>query len=246
VEDDWRPRLQRLASLGGGHEVLRRAAARALGELDAPAAASLLDAAMRLSLERWPPAMVVLPAMLRALEEDADLIPHVATLRQVAVLHEQEEVAVLFEQGEAVQAYHPDAAARADARLFSAPLGVLKSRARLTRDPDELTRLAAASNAAVIREVLRNPRLTEELVVRIAARRPARAEALEEIWRSPRWNVRPAVRRALAFNPYLPPDVGVKLAALLTQGDLAELAVDANVHPAVRELAQRLSGTSGR
>lgn len=244
--DDVRQRVQRLSSLGGGHEVLRRAAARVLGELEAPDAAALLQAVMQLSVERWAPAMVVLPAFLRALEEDADLIPHRDTLRQVAALHEQVEVSVLFTEGEAVQAYHPDAAARADARLFTAPLGVLKSRARLTRNPDELTRLAAASNAAVIREVLRNPRLTEELVVRVAARRPARAEALEEIWRSPKWNVRPAVRRALAFNPFLPPEVGVKVVALLAHGDLQELARDGNVHVSLRELARQLIASAGR
>lgn len=244
--DDFRQQVQRLSMLGGGHEVLRRAAARALGELEAPSAAALLQAVMQLSVERWEPAMVVLPALLRALEEDGDLIPHRDTLRQVAALHEQLEVSVLFTEGEAVQAYHPDAAARADARLFTAPLGVLKSRARLTRNPDELTRLAAASNAAVIREVLRNPRLTEELVVRIAARRPARAEVLEEIWRSAKWNLRPAVRRALAFNPFLPPEVGVKVVALLAPGDLQELARDGNVHVSLRELARQLSAASGR
>ncbi len=244
--DDFRQRVQRLAALGGGHEVLRRAAAQALGELDAPGATALLQAVLTLSVERWEPAMVVLPAFLRALEEDGDLIPHRDTLRQVATLHEQLEVSVLFSEGEAVQAYHPDAAARADARLFSSPLGVLKTRARLTRNPDELTRLAAASNASVIREVLRNPRLTEELVVRIAARRPARAEALVELWRSTKWSLRPAVRRALAFNPYLPPEVGVKVVALLGQADLAELARDSNVHVSLRELARELTASAGR
>ena len=38
----------------------------------------------------------------------------------------------------------------------------------MTRNPDELSRFAVASNPAVIRGVLKNPRLTEDLVVRIA------------------------------------------------------------------------------
>lgn len=241
-----RATVRRLDALGGGHEVLRRAAARALGELDPPRASELLSTVMRLSVERWAPAMRVLPAFLRALQEDADVIPHLAILRQVASLHEQEDVTLVFTEGEAVMAYEADAAARADAKLFTLPLGVLKSRARLTKNPDELSRLAIASNPAVIREVLRNSRLTEDLVVRIAARRPARPEPLEEIWRSPRWNTRPAVRKALVFNPYLPPETAVKIVPLLSPGDLRELAADSKVHLSVRELATRLSALGAR
>jgi len=244
--DVARELIRRLDALGGGHEVLRRAAARALGEADPPRATLLLQGVMRLSVQRWEPAMRVLPAFLRALEEDADAIPHLATLRQVAALHDQEEVTFVFAEGEAVQEYHVDAAARADAKLFTLPLGVLKSRARLTRNPDELSRLAIATNPSVIREVLKNPRLTEELVVRIASRRPARPEPLEEIWKSSRWNNRPAVRKALVFNPYLPPEIGVKIVALLGQADLREVANDGKLHLSVRELAQRLSPSGAR
>ena len=238
--------IRRLDALAGGHEVLRRAAARALGELDPPQATELLSAVMRLSIERWEPAMRVLPGFMRALEEDADLIPNLATLRQVAALYEQDDVTFVFSEGQPVQEYDSDAAARADAKLFTLPLGVLKSRARLTRDPDELSRLAVASNAAVIREVLKNPRLTEALVVRIASRRPARHEPLAEIWRSARWNMQPAIRRALVFNPYLSPEVGVKIVPLLASADLRELANDRNVHLSVRELAVRLSASGAR
>jgi hypothetical protein len=244
--DEVRLIIRRLDVLGGGHEVLRRAAARTLGELDPPRATELLSTVMRLSVERWEPAMRVLPAFMRALEDDDDLIPHLASLRQVAALHEQDEVTFVFSEGRPVQEYEPDAAARADAKLFTSPLGVLKTRARITRNPDELSRLAVASNASVIREVLKNPRLTEDLVVRIAARRPARPEPLEEIWRSPRWNKQPAVRRALVFNPYLNPEVAVKIVPLMSVTDLTALAADRNVHLSVRELAGRLSASARR
>jgi hypothetical protein len=161
----------------------------------------------------------------------------------VAALHGQADVELLFSEGLAVREYHVDAAARADARLFTLPLGVLKSRARLTRNPDELSRLAVASNPAVVREVLRNPRLTEDLVVRIAARRPARPEPLVEIWRSTRWSIRPAVRRALAFNPYLPPEVGVKVVSLLPRPDLELVRDNPGLHASLRELASTLLTT---
>lgn len=245
-DDEAEGIVRRLNALGGGHEVLRRSAARVLGDLPETNATELLAQVMRMAQARWEPALRVLPALLRALEQDADLIPHVARLRQVAALHGRVEVDGLFVEGVAVREYEVDAAARADAKLFSLPLGVLKSRARLTKNPDELARLAVVSNPTVVREVLRNARLTEDLVVRIAARRPARPEPLIEIWRSPRWSLRPAVRRALAFNPYLPPEVGAKIVPLLQRLDLEQLREDGSVHPSLREQAARLlAGRAG-
>ena len=138
---------------------------------------------------------------------------------------------------DAVQEYDEDAAKRADAKLFTQSLGHMKTQARLTKNPDQLARLAVASNAEVVRNVLINPRLTEDIVVRIAARRPARPEPLLEIWRSAKWSSRPTVRRALAFNPYFPPEVGTKIVPLLSVSDLKELSRDNFVHPALKEQA---------
>jgi len=232
--------LRRLAVLAGGFEVRRRAAARVLGGLSETEATQLLSEVFRLAAERDAEALLAAQAFVRALEEDRDVIPHLDSLQRVAALHGQADVELVFAEGEAVREYHVDAAARADARLFTLPLGVLKSRARLTKNPDELARLAVASHPAVVREVLRNPRLTEDLVVRIAARRPARPEPLVEIWRSTRWSVRPAVRRALAFNPYLPPEVGVKVVPLLPRPELELLKDSAGLHVSLRELAVTL------
>lgn len=238
--------LRRLVALSGGADLRRRTAARALGELSETEATQVLSEVLRLAGQRDDDALVGLPALLRALEQDADVIPHLESLRRVAALHEQPEVELVFSEGEAVRQYHVDAAARADARLFTLPLGVLKSRARLTRNPDELSRLAVASNPAVVREVLRNPRLTEDLVVRIAARRPARPEPLVEIWRSTRWSLRPAVRRALVFNPYLPPEVGAKIVPLLPRPDLEQVRDSSTLHLSLRELALTLLDAVGR
>lgn len=94
--------------------------------------------------------------------------------------------------------------------------------------------------------MLQNPRLTEEVVVRIAARRPARPEPLTQIWRSPRWSVRPMVRRALVFNPYLPPEIAAKIVPLLTNIDLQEIASDGGVHPSLREQARILLGLKNK
>jgi hypothetical protein len=235
-----RATVKKLASLGGGGEVMRKAAARTLATLTPSEAALLLEQVIELARTRWAPAVAVVQAFTRALEFEAADLPQVMALRRVAALQDQPAVEALFPEGQVLQEYDPDAAARADARLFTAPLGWLKTRARLTRNPDELARLAVVSNATVVREVLRNSRVTEDLVVRIAARRPARPEPLVEIWHSTKWSKRPAVRRALAFNPYFPPDVGAKIVPLLTKLDLEELAQNAAVHPSLREAAQVL------
>jgi hypothetical protein len=239
-EAEARQHLQRLAVLGGGAPLRRRAAATLLQGLSEPQAVELLSVAISLGRARWDPAQLALPALLGALDVDRHLIPHADTLQRVASLSGTPGVEHLFAEGPPALELDPNAAARADARLVSLPLGVLKSRARLTRNPDELARLAVVSNAAVVREVLKNPRLTEALVVRIAARRPARPEPLTEIWRSPRWSVRPAIRRALAFNPYLPLEVAAKLLPLLARADLEELRAGLSVHAALREQAAQL------
>ena len=98
--------------------------------------------------------------------------------------------------------------------LFTQPLGHLKQQARLTRDPDELARLATASDPSVVRNALINPGSPSPWWC--ASRRAARPpEPLVELWKCSHWSPRPAVRRALVFNPYLPPELGAKIVPLL-------------------------------
>ncbi|WP_342375785.1 hypothetical protein NVS55_31480 [Myxococcus stipitatus] len=229
-----------LHALGGGAEVRRKAAARELSRGDPLDANELVGHLISLARQGWEPATCVLSDFLAALQRESEHIPHVHALRRLAHVQSLDTVADLFAQGPARRQMDADAAARADAHAFSQSLGHLKQQARLTRDPDTLSRLATVSNPSVLRNVLINPRLTEDLVVRIAARRPARPEPLLEIWRSSRWSVRHAVRRALVFNPYLPPDVGAKIVPLLNTGDLRELVSDKSVHASLRAQADRL------
>ncbi|MBJ6759399.1 hypothetical protein JGU66_01410 [Myxococcaceae bacterium JPH2] len=238
--DEARTTARNLHALAGGPGVRRKAAARELARRDPLDANELIGQLLLLSREGWEPATCVLPDFMAALAEESEHIPHVAALKRLAHVQSLESVADLFAKGPARREFDADAAARSDALAFSQPLGHLKQQARLTRDPDVLSRLATVSDPSVLRNVLINPRLTEELVVRIAARRPARPEPLVEIWRSPRWSVRHAVRRALVFNPYLPVDIGAKLVPLLNAADLRELAGDTSVHSALREQATRL------
>lgn len=240
ADDDAEQVVRRLHALGGGPEVVRKAAARLLGRLPPTDATELLRKLIQLSRAGWEAATCVLPAFTRALDMEAAQIPHATALRKVAALQDLDEVELLFTDAPAQKEYELEAAKRADSKLFSQPLGHLKQIARLTRNPDELARLAIATDPLVIRNVLINPRLTEAQVVRIAARRPARPEPLVEIWRSTRWSVRPMVRKALVFNPYFPPEVAAKIVPLLSGAELRELAEDRAVHPIIRQQAQLL------
>ncbi|QSQ23821.1 hypothetical protein JY651_02210 [Pyxidicoccus parkwayensis] len=242
--DEARTVARFLHALSGGPEVRRKAAARELARRDPLDANELVGDLISLARGGWAPASCVLPDFMAALEQEAEHIPHVEALRRLAHVQSLDAVADLFAQGPAQMEMDADAAARADANAFSQSLGHLKQQARLTKDPDTLSRLATVSNPSVLRNVLINPRLTEDLVVRIAARRPARPEPLIEIWKSPRWSVRHGVRRALVLNPYLPPEIGAKIVPLLSATDLRELVASSNLHPALREQASRLLAES--
>jgi hypothetical protein len=240
TQDHARNLALRLHGLSGGAEILRKAAAREIARYDPLDANELISHLISLARSGWEPATHVLSAFVAALAMEAGQIPYADALRRLAQVQSLPTVADMFADGPACQELNAGAAAKADAKAFTNSLGHMKQQARLTRDPDVLARLATVSNSAVVRNALLNPRLTEPLVVRMAARRPARPEPLVEIWKSPRWSVRHSVRRALVFNPYLPPEVGAKIVPLLNATDLAELAADSSVHPSLRGQAARL------
>lgn len=237
--------VRRLHALSGSAEIVRKAAARELARRDPLDANELLHHVIFLARDAWEPATCVLSAFVSALGRESASIPYADSLRRMAEVQSLESVADLFETAPARKEFDEGAAAKADSRVLTQSLGHLKQQARLTRDPDVLARLVTVSNPSVVRNALLNPRLTEALVVRMAARRPARPEPLVEIWKSPRWSSRHGVRRALVFNPYLPPEVGVKIVPLLNGADLTELAGDTSVHPSLREQAARLLATAG-
>jgi hypothetical protein len=116
-------------------------------------------------------------------------------------------------------------------------LGMRTWRARTTRGQQQLDRLARDTDPRVIHNLLLNPHLTEKLVVCIATRRPVSVEVLREVASNERWNVRPSVRRALAFNPYTPTETSLRMLPHLTRQDLHALAVDARVHAEVAQQA---------
>jgi hypothetical protein len=137
------------------------------------------------------------------------------------------------------------AARRADPEVGALTLGHRKQAARTESARDRLIRFAFDADPAVIHNLLLNPRLTEDLVLRVASRRPVPPGVLDEVARSPRWSARPAVRRALALNPWAEPSLVNSLLPQLARGDLLDVAEDPTLHPAVRAGARSLLAARG-
>lgn len=122
----------------------------------------------------------------------------------------------------------------------------LGERKSLARSPNRkaFEKLLKDPHPLVIRQLLENPRLTEDDVVRLTARRPARPEVLQAIAQSSRWLSRPRVRLSMLFNPGSPPAVTMPLLAVCTRNELSEVlhhAESSNVlRNAALELLERL------
>lgn len=239
--DAARRLAQRLAVLAEG-PIRARAAARALAGEEPAAAARLVSALARAG---DPGARVAIAAVGQALADPDPELPYAwrAELYAAAVERGLDEVASLLVSPPPSRAF-PETRDRPDARLASLSLGHKKALARGRGDPDLLARLAAEGDPVVVAELLRNPRLTEPFVVRIAARRPCRPETLRCLFASP-WRTRPAVARAIARNPYAAPEVALKLVPFLPAPDLHAVAGDAAIHPLVRALAEKLARERG-
>jgi len=126
---------------------------------------------------------------------------------------------------------HPGQVLARDGRPLT--LGERKSLARRP-DRETLQRLFTDPHPDVMRRLLRNPRVTEDDVVRIAARRPGRSELLAEITRETRWVHRPRVRMALVMNPATPPEMAMRIAGLLLRPELELVVRSPGVPAAVR------------
>jgi hypothetical protein len=94
----------------------------------------------------------------------------------------------------------------------------------------------------VVPILLQNPRIVERDVVLLAARRPAKAEVLWEIFAARKWIARYAVKRSLILNPSTPTELSVRLLGFLNGSDLRLVHSSPTLPAPVREAAGRLRG----
>lgn len=114
----------------------------------------------------------------------------------------------------------------------------LGERKSLARRPDRamMERLFTDPHPDVIRGLLRSPKVTEDDVVRLAARRPGRAEILAEVARSPKWMHRARVRLTLLLNPSTPLELAAPITGLLVRQELKLVVAATHVADGVRAL----------
>jgi hypothetical protein len=115
-------------------------------------------------------------------------------------------------------------------------------RRSLARRPNRRSfeKLLLDPHPLVISQLLRNPRLVEDDVVRMAARRPSRIDVLEAIARMPRWLSRQRVRLALLLNPGTPPSIAIPLLGACTRVELREVIASTDTPPTLRVTAREL------
>jgi hypothetical protein len=118
----------------------------------------------------------------------------------------------------------------------------LGERKSLARKPDRrmFDRVLRDPHPDVIALLLQNSHLTEVDVVRLCARRPGIPEVLSRVAASPKWSLRPAVRRALAMNPATPAAIAAGLLPLLAPEDLRALIDDERTPPTVARRCEEL------
>jgi len=216
-----------------------RAAARALAACPPELAALIVAVLVRGS---GPLHRVAAAAIAQALGDPGDDLPYawLADLYAEASGRGLTEVAALLVAPPPHRPYE-EPRDKADARLAHLTLGHKKALARAHRDPDLLARLAAEGEPAVVKEILRNPQLTEDFVVRIASRRPCRPGTLRCVFEARRWRTRAAVALAIVRNPYAETALALEIVPVLGGAELREISRDGTLHPLVRAVAARLA-----
>ena len=239
-EAEARALVRRLGALEEG-PIRARAAARALARDDPERAALALAALARAS---DAPARAALLAVGQAFLDPAAELDYDAraALYAAAAARDLSEVTTLFLSPPPLKEWTPPREPP-DARLAKLSLGHKKAAARAQKDPDLLARLAAEGAPEVVRELLKNPLITEAFAVRIAARRPCRPDTLRLLAESRRFRTQPAVAMAIARNPYTEPAVALKLVGFLGAAELEDLGRDGAIHPLVRAHCRRLAAS---
>lgn len=115
-------------------------------------------------------------------------------------------------------------------------------RRSLARRPTrlQLERLLLDPHPLVLEQLFQCPSLTEDDVLRIVTRRPARLVALELLVHSHRWMARRRVRLSLILNPGTPHHIAQPLVATCPRDDLSLIVGTTNLSKTLRTTAHEL------
>jgi len=126
-----------------------------------------------------------------------------------------------------------------DPILKEMTLGTKRQKARM-RDRDMINRLCHEQDPLVIQNLLKNPMVTLQHVIKIASKRPTSAQILWVVYRDLKWVNHYVVKKALINNPYTPTQMSLSLIHFLLEQDLEDVAEATLLHPQVREAAIEL------
>ena len=115
-----------------------------------------------------------------------------------------------------------------------------KIKLALTGNKEARSTLLKQSNKVVSRSVVRNPRITEDEIVKITQTRSVPDEILREIARNEEWLKSYPIKRGLSFNPKTPIPITLRLLAKLNIKDLAVLSKSKGVPSIVMAAARKI------
>jgi len=115
-------------------------------------------------------------------------------------------------------------------------LGEKRSLAR-TRNKDLLDRLIYEPHPLVIKNILENPRMTEQEVLKMVSRRPNNEAILSEIFQNEKWLRSYNIKISMIKNPYTPVGIAMVLLYFLKKQDLKDVFRDHSLHELVKETA---------
>lgn len=117
-----------------------------------------------------------------------------------------------------------------------------KVKLALTGNKEARGILLKQSNKVISRSVVRNPRITEDEIIKVTQTRSVSDEILREIARNDDWVKNYAIRRGLVFNPKTPIQISMRLLAKINEKDLSALAKSKGVPNVVTVAAGKIYG----
>ncbi len=133
----------------------------------------------------------------------------------------------------------PDEEPEEDPMLKEMTLGIKRQKARM-RDRDMINRLCHEQDPVIIQNLLKNPRVTLQHVIKIASKRPTNERVLWAVYRDLKWVNHYVVKKALVNNPYTPTQISLSLVHFLMEQDLEDVAENMMLHTLLKDAAVEL------